>query len=66
MRLDRACISLMRRSVECDEKSAYAVSVPDGLLKSFVAVCEKFLLSQLERKYDTLDFYKEAKELMKQ
>ncbi len=66
LRLERDCVALMKRSVECDEKSAYAVTVPQELLKSFCRVCEKFLLSQLERSYDTLDFYKETKELMKQ
>lgn len=63
--LSRDCLLLIRRSVECDEKSAYAVNVPPELLKELSYAAERFLLNQLERKYDTLDFYKETKELMK-
>lgn len=65
MRLEPDCVALMKRSVECDEKSAYALCVSGALLRRFCEACEKFLISQLERRYDTLDFYKEAKELMK-
>lgn len=63
MKISRGCVLLMKRSVESDEKSAYAVTVPPGLLAEFGAVSERFLLAQLEKRYDTLDFYREAKEL---
>ena len=63
--LSRDCVLLMRRAVECDEKSAYALHVPPQLLVEFSRVSEQFLLSQLDRSYDTLDFYKQAKELTK-
>ena len=62
-RISRDCVLLMKRCVQTDEKSAYAVNVEEGLLREFSSVCESFLTAQLERKYDTLDFYKEAKAL---
>ncbi len=62
--LSRDCLLLMKRSVECDEKGAYAVNVAPSLLQELSRASERFLLNQLERKYDTLDFYKETKELM--
>ena len=65
VKVSRDCVLLMKRSVESDEKSAYAVTLVGDLLAEFAAVCERFLLSQLEKRYDALDFYREAKELTK-
>ncbi|MBQ9544078.1 MAG: DNA repair protein RecO [Clostridia bacterium] len=65
LKISRDCVLLMKRSVESDEKSAYAVTVSGPLLEEFADVSERFLLAQLEKRYDTLDFYREAKELTK-
>lgn len=57
------CIALVERSIAVDEKKAYAVSVESELVGEFCAFCECYLLAQLEKKYKTLDFYKEVRVL---
>lgn len=61
IRVSRDVISLCRHSVEESEQKAYAVLLPDALLKDFARFTQKYLINQLERKYKTLDFYHEVK-----
>lgn len=63
IRVSRDVIALCRHSVESSEEKAYALRVPDGLLKDFSHFSERYLINQLERKYATLDFYREVKKL---
>ena len=63
MRVSRDLITLCIHSVEAPEERAYAIKVPDALLKEFSRFTERFLLNQLERKYATLDFYHQVKNL---
>ncbi|MBR2616511.1 MAG: DNA repair protein RecO [Clostridia bacterium] len=62
-RVSHDVIALCRRSVESTEEKAYALKLPDTLLKEFSRFTERFLLNQLERGYRTLDFYKQVKSL---
>ena len=59
IRVSPALIRLCRHSLESGEEKAYALKVPPSLLKEFSRLAEKFLLHQMERKYATLDFYRE-------
>lgn len=63
MRLSREVIRLCRRSIEMPEEKAYALKVPEDILKSFARFTERFMINQLERKYQTLDFYRQVKNL---
>ena len=56
-------LSLVRHSVEETEEKAYAVRVPVPLLKEFSRFAERYLLEQMERGYQTLDFYRDVKKL---
>lgn len=63
IRLRRDVIALCRRSIEVPEEKAYALKVPDGLLRDFSRFTERYLLCQMERDYQTLDFYRQVKKL---
>ncbi|MBR5296020.1 MAG: DNA repair protein RecO [Clostridia bacterium] len=63
VRIRREVLLLCRRSVEAPEEKAYALKVPEDLICDFSRFTEKYLISQLERKYKTLDFYKQVKKL---
>ena len=63
VRIRRDVLSLCRRSVEAPEETAYALKVPDGVLRDFSRLTEKYLINQLEQNYKTLDFYRSVKRL---
>ncbi len=63
VRIRRDVLSLCRRSVEAPEEKAYALRVPEDLIRDFSHFTEKYLTSQLERSYKTLDFYKQVKKM---
>ncbi len=63
VRIRRDVLSLCRRSVETPEEKAYALKVPEDLIRDFSRFTEKYLTSQLERNYKTLDFYKQVKKM---
>ncbi|MBE6688067.1 MAG: DNA repair protein RecO [Ruminococcaceae bacterium] len=52
-----SCFNLMKYVISSPENKAYAVKVPEKTEKEFCSVCCDFLLAQLEKKPDTLDFY---------
>lgn len=62
-RVSSQVIALCRHSVEKGEESAYAIRVPDDLLRDFSRFAERYLLNQMERNYQTLDFYHRVKRL---
>ncbi|MBP5288884.1 MAG: hypothetical protein J6Z79_03315, partial [Clostridia bacterium] len=62
-RLSRDAYHLARRSVSASEQEAYALKVPDGVLKEFADFAEKLFLFQMERNYNSLKFYHEVKGL---
>ena len=63
IRIRRDVIALCRRSIEAPEEKAYALKVPEGVLRDFSRFTEKYLLCQLERNYQTLDFYHQVKKM---
>ena len=63
VRIRRDVIALCRRSIEAPEEKAYALKVPEGILRDFSRFTERYLLCQLERDYQTLDFYRQVKNL---
>lgn len=63
MKLSRRAAEIVHRSVSVSEKDAYAIRVAPEILQEFSRFCERFLLAQLDRGYQTLDFYKEVKKL---
>jgi len=56
-------LEICRHSVESTEERAYAVKIPEMLLKEFSRLSERYLICQLERNYQTLEFYREVKGL---
>ncbi|MBQ4037528.1 MAG: DNA repair protein RecO [Clostridia bacterium] len=63
VRVSREVLALCRHSVECDESHAYALKLPDSLLRDFSRFAERYLTDQLERGFKTLDFYREVSAL---
>lgn len=63
LRIRRDLLYLCRRSVEVSEDKAYALKVPEGLLRDFSRFSERYLLEQMERSYKTLDFYHQVKKI---
>lgn len=59
--LSSACVEMMRRACTQKESTAYAVKMSDSLLAEFSFAAENFLLNQLEKRYDKLDYYKRIK-----
>jgi len=63
LRISYEVVSLCRRSVESSEEKAYALRIPSDILKAFSAFTERYLTEQMEKKYKTAEFYREAKRL---
>lgn len=63
VRIRRDVIALCRRSIEVPEEKAYALKIPEGILRDFSRFTERYLLCQLEREYQTLNFYHQVKKL---
>ncbi len=63
LRISSDVVDLCRHSVESTEEKAYAIRIPPSLLKDFSRFTERFLISQMERNYSTLDFYHSVKKL---
>lgn len=57
LRVSKEVLSVCRHSVESTDDKAYAIKLPESVLKSFSHLAERFLIHQLERSYQTLDFY---------
>ncbi|MEG2119210.1 MAG: DNA repair protein RecO C-terminal domain-containing protein, partial [Pseudoflavonifractor sp.] len=54
-------LAALRYLVGCDPKRLFSFPIDPLGLQNLSAVCEAFLLTQMERKFRTLDFYKELK-----
>lgn len=61
MPLDGASLAALRHVAYGDEKRLFSVQVPPASLERMAGACEGFLLTQLERGFHTLDFYKQIK-----
>ncbi len=55
--LDATLISAMRHIVYSDFEKIFSFSVPEEKAKRLTKITEKFLITQTERKFKTLDFY---------
>lgn len=51
-------LQALRHVVSCDVKSAFSFTLGEGSLKELTDIGEAYLLTQLERGFYTLDFYK--------
>lgn len=56
--LDPPALAALRHVVYGDPKRLFSFRLPPESLEQFAGVCEGFLLTQLERGFRTLDFYK--------
>ena len=61
--VSRRAIVLAERSVSAPENEAYALKIDGETLKEFSLFSERFLLSQMERTYKTLEFYRQISHL---
>ena len=56
--LDGPTLAALRYIVHCDPKRLFSFQIPPEALGALAGVTESFLLTQLERGFRTLDFYK--------
>ena len=63
MPLDEAALAALRYVVCGEEKRMFSFRVPEGALRSMSAVAEAYVLTQLERGFRSLDFYKQMREV---
>ena len=61
MPLDTGSLNALRHVVYGDAKRLFSIPIEGESLTRFGDVCEAFLLTQLERGFRTLDFYKQLK-----
>ncbi len=55
-------LNAMRHICTTDDRSLFSFKMPESSLLILSDISEKFLLSQVQRKFKTLDFYKTVKE----
>lgn len=63
MPISPAVLAAMRHVVYGNPKHLYSFALEEGALKQFSRVCEGFLLTQLDRGFHTLDFYRQLETL---
>jgi len=61
MPLSRSALSAMRHVAYGDAKRLFSFRMDDVSLRQMEDVCEAYVLTQLERGFGTLDFYKQVK-----
>ncbi len=59
MPLNLSALAAMRHIVYGDPKRLFSFQLDQGSLKQLSGVCEAYLMTQLERGFGTLDFYKQ-------
>ncbi|MCL2151366.1 MAG: DNA repair protein RecO [Oscillospiraceae bacterium] len=57
--LNRGAISAARYIINCDPKKLFSFSLGEAALRELAAATEEFLIVQLDRRFRTLDYYKE-------
>nr|WP_317412019.1 DNA repair protein RecO [uncultured Solibaculum sp.] len=55
--LNKSVLAAMRHILYADQKKVFSFTLPDGAMKSLGRSVERFLLSQLDRSFQTLTFY---------
>ena len=63
MPVSPAVLAAMRHVVYGDPKHLYSFALEAGALRQFSRVCEGFLLTQLDRGFHTLDFYRQLESI---
>ena len=63
MPLDAACLAAMRHVLYGDPKRLFSFRLAEESLNKMSAACEAYVLTQLERGFRTLDFYKQMQEM---
>lgn len=63
MPLDAACLAAMRHVLYGDPKRLFSFRLAEESLNRMSAACEAYVLTQLERGFRTLDFYKQMQEM---
>jgi len=58
VKLDALALAVMRHATHGDAKRLFSVQIPPGGLTLFAKAAERFLLTQLERGFHTLEYYK--------
>lgn len=56
-------INALRHICTADDRSLFSFKMPDSSLKILSEISERFLLSQVERRFKTLEFYKTVKDV---
>lgn len=56
--VSEACVDAMRYIVSCDSKKLFCFSLAEAHLQQLANVTEAYLITQLERGFSALDFYK--------
>lgn len=59
MAVSKGVLSAMRHIIDSDAKRAFSFSLSERSLDMLCRVCEKFVLAQTDRRFKTLDFYKQ-------
>lgn len=53
-----ACLAAMRHVVSAPAKKIFSFSLTGDAVREFSEICEKYLLTQLDRSFSSLDYYK--------
>lgn len=61
VRLSEGALSALRYILNCDPKKLFSFKISDESLKLLAEASEKYLISQLDRNFRTLDYYKSIK-----
>jgi DNA repair protein RecO (recombination protein O) len=64
-KLDSNLLKTMRYICEASEKKIFSFAISEETETNLSAVCEKYLLTHLDRGFDSLDFYKKAEIIYK-
>ena len=59
--LSEACLAAMRHVVYAPAKKIFSFTLSGEARKEFAGHCEKYLLTQLDRSFSTLDYYKQIR-----
>jgi len=58
MPVSEGILNAMRYICSCDQKRIFSFSLSDAAMESLSGITETFLVTQLERGFSSLDFYK--------
>lgn len=56
--ISEACLAAMRHVVFAPAKKIFSFSLTGDAVREFTEICEKYLLTQLDRSFSSLDYYK--------